>query len=383
MTDFPLSCGNIACKISSFMRKRNNKHRRNHRRSWLIRRDRINISKKSGAPSKAHRFIDPSKWLPLNDHTKKSVKGTNDNKFIIELPETLDFEENYESTASHFQMLRAAVKYHAKLRNLRFDKIKFISPSAALVLASEVDHWNQRAGGRLRAAVESWQEDIKRLLCQMGYFELLHLERPTSSDAVNKSTNFLQFKRGDQTNRNSGQLAKQLRIEIEKLVGFAIKKQFLFEGLSEAITNVGQHAYPDTNSIGFKQWWLSASYDKDDRRLCVMFYDQGVGIPATLPSSHLYEFMKKTFTSWADSQKIEAAMEVGRTSTRLQERGKGLQNLVEFAKIYSEGRLSIYSIRGMYKLVSVRNGTDSPIKTHRRDLETSIGGTLIEWSVKL
>ena len=41
-------------------------------------------------------------------------------------------------------------------------------------------------------------------------------------------------------------------------------------------------------------------------------------------------------------------MEVGRTSTRLQERGKGLQNLVEFAKIYSEGRLSIYSIRGMY-----------------------------------
>jgi two-component sensor histidine kinase len=194
---------------------------------------------------------------------------------------------------------------------------------------------------------------------------------------------FLRFKRGEVRKGDAGVLAKQLRIEIETLVGFGIKKHFLFEGLSEAITNVSQHAYPDLGGHPIKQWWLSASYEKEKRELSVMFYDQGAGIPVTLPSSHLYEFMKEVFNRWQDSEKIEAAMEVGRSSSELAERGKGLQNLLEFARSHREGRLSIYSLRGMYRIVSKRDGTDPVSTTEKREYQNSIGGTLIEWTVRL
>jgi hypothetical protein len=265
---------------------------------------------------------------------------------------------------------------------LDFSSIESISPSAALVLASEVDQWNQQVGRRLRANLPSWEDDIKRLLCQMGYFELLELEKPEEAWPT-KSITFLKFKRGQTSAENSGQLAKQLRVEIETLVEQRIKKHFLFEGLSEAITNVGQHAYRDEVDFRRKQWWLSASYDEDKRKLCVIFYDQGDGIPVTLPRYRFFELIKDVFNSWTDSQKIEAATQIGRSASGLEERGKGLQNLVEFAKVHSIGKLSIFSLQGMYVQSYTNDGTNATQTSARKDFSNSIGGTLIEWSVTL
>ena len=280
-------------------------------------------------------------------------------------------------------MLRQAAQRPGGIRKLRFNNIKQISPSAALVLASEVDRWNQRAGGRLRAEVESWDKDVERLLCEMGYFELLGIPRPPEV-AKSDGMTFLQFKRGTVGEKDLGKLAQQLRLEIEALLGFSIKKHFLFEGLSEAITNVSQHAYPDANAFSVRQWWLSASYDSGAGQLCVMFYDQGAGIPGTLPKWKFFEKVKDLYGGWTDSEKITAAMEVGRSSSGLRERGKGLQNLLEFALAHREGRLSIYSLCGMYRMDSTRNGEEVPhTATCRQDFENSVGGTLIEWSVRL
>jgi hypothetical protein len=358
-----------------------NAYRRNHRRRWLLFRDRKNRERKRGLRRGPRGLSSLEVWFHLNDHTRESVRYTPEHQLIIDLPATLDFEENYESTASHFQLLRLASKYPGRLKSLKFNKIRSISPSAALVLASEVDRWNQRVKGHLKAAVDSWHEDIERLLFQMGYFELLNLPHPTELSAT-KSTTFLKFKRGDQNNPDAGKIPQQLRVEIEKIVGFKIRKQLLYEGLSEAITNVTQHAYPKS-AYGSKQWWLSASYNKESNTLCVMFYDQGVGIPITLPSSEAFEYLWEILKLMKDSQKIEAAMKIGRSSTEEPERGKGLQNLVEFAQTYSEGILSIYSLRGLYRMVSKRSNENPVTTTHRKDHATSVGGTLIEWMVKL
>lgn len=361
------------------MKSSKNARRRFRRKQWLLWRDRKNRVRRG---NRSHGFIclRPHTLLTLNEFTKKSV-STVDKRLVLELPERLDFEENYESTSSHLHTVRSAARSKTRLKYLSFHKLKHISPSAALVLASEVDRWNQRVGGRLRADTDSWDKDIERLLSQMGYFELLGLIRPTMTEQ--KATTFLRFQRGDVEHRDAGQLARQLRVEIEVLTGFRIKKQLLFEGLSEAITNVCQHAYPEGPGYPVKQWWLSGSYNRDDGRLCVTFYDQGAGIPETLPRSKIFEIIKATFGQWSDSQKIEAAMEVGRSSTGDEERGKGLQNFVRFASSYPDGRLSIYSLRGMFRMAwMLENGVETK-KTQRSDFQNSVGGTLIEWSVRL
>jgi hypothetical protein len=117
--------------------------------------------------------------------------------------------------------------------------------------------------------------------------------------------------------------------------------------------------------------------------LCITFYDQGEGIPQTIPTSGIAELIKDYSGLWSDSQKIKAATEVGRTASGQAGRGKGLQDLIVFAKAHSFGKLSIYSLRGLYMQTFSQNGIPAEQNSLRRDFENSISGTLIEWSVKL
>jgi hypothetical protein len=349
--------------------------RRTRRKEWLLNRDRQNRRRRQKFRQKGPA---PKQTVIVNKYTAESVIREH-RRVSITLPVALDFDENYETTVSHLQIVRQAVKKQKLLRKILFDQIDYISPSAALVLASEVDRWNQRIKGRIRAVVPSWRPEIKQLLCEMGYFDLLKIPKPEFDEST-KTTVFLKFTRGDVRDPNAGAIAKQFRIDVEAMVGASIKRHFLFEGLSEAITNVGQHAYLE--STVFRQWWLSASIDRKEAKLSIIFYDQGVGIPTTLPRAKFFEGIKEFFNTWKDSEKIEAAMGGGRSATEKLERGKGLRNFFEFPMSYPLGTLSIYSLHGMYRLHWV-DGKLKESATQKQDHENSIGGTLIEWSIKL
>lgn len=345
--------------------------RRSRRKRWRVEKDMREFRARSRTSSP-----QATPLATLDRHS--GVKATPEGRIILKLPERLDFEANYERTSTIFRQLREATLKGRRVKRVRFDRIKYISPAAALVLASEVDIWNHRVGGRLKPNIDSWDKDIRRLLCEMGYFELLGLERPTTP-IPSGSVTFLNFRRGTSGPVDKGKLAKELRIDIERITGQGIRKHEFFQGLSEAMVNVGHHAYPAT-APGNKFWWQSASFDRRDRTLTVMFYDQGIGIPASLPPGGLIERLRARFASWPDSLKIKTAMKYGRSSTRRGERGKGLQDVAKFAKAYPEGRLSIYSGNGLYR---IRHTNDDKVQVRLRDHKNSVGGTLIEWSVRL
>jgi hypothetical protein len=214
----------------------------------------------------------------------------------------------------------------------------------------------------------------------MGYFELLDLERPLPPEAPGSNV-FLKFIAGLSEERDKGKIAKQLRIQIESLVGREIEKHSLFTGVSEAIANVTDHAYPTLGQVrARKRWWLSAAYSKNTNQLTVIAFDQGVGIPATLVRKGFFSQFRDRVLGWTDSYKIKTAMRYGKSSTGRPERGKGLVELELFARAYDEGRLSIYSNRGVYQMVHRKGHKDERVF---RDHTTSINGTLIEWSVRL
>jgi len=297
------------------------------------------------------------------------------------LPANLDFETNYEETAKHFRAVRNAVQQR-RCRSIDFSGIEHISTSAALVLAAEMDVWKYKLNRRLRALTPTWRPQITRLLSEMGYFELLGLSRPKGLSTTGEPT-FLKFKRGLVGEYDHGAVAKQLRIEIEELTGQPINKQRLFAGVSEAITNVAQHAYPKNERSPHKFWWVSASFHRQKKTLQVTFFDRGVSIPVTLPASKWKERLSALVLAFKDSERIEAAMELGRTSSNLPEKGKGLQNLIEFSEFHHNGRLRIYSRRGMYELSFQSEGTNPAMQSRRFDNQIPVGGTLIEWTVQL
>jgi len=292
----------------------------------------------------------------------------------------MDFEENYESTCSHLRLLRSAVAKRVRIRSLDFSGLKRISTSAALALASEVDQWNQRCTRKLRAAVHTWHPEVRKLLQEMGYFELLGLKKPDGAEP-DIDTIFLRFRRGEtRPDLDGGTIAVELRTDIENAAGTTIKKMQLFGGLSEAITNVGHHAYETNDKDIRKQWWVSASYKRTSRELKVTFYDHGRGIPVTLPSWEHFNLIKEFFWKMTHSQKIASAVKLGRSSTGSKERGQGLQNLLEFSRAYENGKLTVYSLKGKYQST---HSSGQDIEGEVDDRQNSIGGTLIEWSVTL
>jgi len=294
----------------------------------------------------------------------------------IDLPERLDLEENYEVTVTHLANVRRAAQRKFRLSYLSFEKIKYISPSAALLLASEIDRWKSAVGERVSADHKTWDPSVCRLLCEMGFFELLRLTRPDDVREV-ENTRFLPFIRGNVEERGdrAGRQAQLLRQRIEEAAGVQIRKHLLFAGVSEAITNVSQHAYSKKKlSRELKPWWMSAALVEGT--VVVSFYDHGRTIPGTLPASKLFEHMREAILAWHDGDRILAAMQMGRTSTGSPRRGKGLQNFLELIHAHANSQLRIISNRGV---LVVKNQGTPELSYHPTIVQTCLRGTLIEW----
>jgi hypothetical protein len=76
---------------------------------------------------------------------------------------------------------------------------------------------------------------------------------------------------------------------------------------------------------------------------------------------------------------LEAAIEVGRTSTGEPDRGNGLPDLLEFIRKRGNGELSIYSSHGFYRLTV----EDQEEEKTTSGLTLQMQGTLIVWRVTL
>lgn len=294
----------------------------------------------------------------------------------MNLPERLTFAHNCASTLRALGLVREAGEKRLLLRYLNFDGLREVSPAAALLLASEVDQWNRTSQGRLRASHETWDPNVTKLLCEMGFFELLGIARPPDL-AATTSTRFLPFIRGEvhADRHNAGERAKQLNQAIASAAaGADIKRHLLFTGLSEAITNVSHHAYPTRWKM--RPWWMFAAYDSARNLVTVVFLDHGQTIPGTLPAWKDLERLRERFGVWNDGAKIRAAMELGRTGTGNLGRGKGFPDLLEIIKAHSGSMLRILSRRGM---LTVENRGTEALQMTSTSLARQLKGTLIEW----
>lgn len=301
----------------------------------------------------------------------------------LAIPETLSFAKNYVKTASFFSNLRKAARKRILLK-IDFTTLHEIGPAAALVLAAELDCWRIGRRHRIRVLdIDKWNQDIRYILDEMGLFDLVKVVNPPSSIKSDRpSIHFIRFKSSDVAD---GNLARDLREDLEEVTGQIPGWQHLYRGLAEAMTNVRQHAYtskyqkPSTHNE-IQKWWMFGAYDKEQKILTCSFFDRGVGIPATLPRTHTRErirgVLNKLGLSEDDASLIAAATEIGRTRTGSEHQGRGLVDVMEFVKQSRGGRLRILSRRGKYLYDEQGKGNTSP-------LPLSIEGTLIEWEITL
>jgi len=292
----------------------------------------------------------------------------------INAPENLDLSEpNFNSTVSFFKSIRSLSRLVFNRVYIDFTTIKQLSPLAALLLTSEIHQW-QINKGRLRVKDhEEWSPNVKRLLHEMGFFDLVNISnRPDLEYPTPLSIKFSPFKCGHKT---LGDQAVSLRQEMEKIAGVIPAKTLMYGGLTEAMKNVLNWAYDENTPESLRLWWMAGSYNPNDERMTIMIYDHGVGIPKTLPRSTFWEHVKPLITGEDDHDMIEAAMKIGRSATKESNRGKGLADIKKFVMESGSGILRIISGKGEYTVTNT--GVEKKI-LH----ESRLDGTLIAWEIR-
>ncbi|WP_290262867.1 hypothetical protein [Simiduia curdlanivorans] len=315
----------------------------------------------------------------------------------VYLPEVMNFSSECDITIAYMNLIRQLASKRGKnfpgrLESVNFNGLRKISSSAALVLTAEMSKWDDSCAYCLKPRFEEWSPEIVRKFYELGYFNLFK-GGPKESYFENKDFDVSLIKYIKQSTSAESKirvLKTRLKSDLQSIIGDSIEKwTFLHSGLSEAVTNVTHHAYPQPASFlsRDRNWYLTGAFSSRTNELKVVFYDQGVGIPKSLPKSKMWEraigYIAELGVDFADrhadSVLLKAAVEMSRTRTDDEDRGKGLQDLLQFIRMYRDGYLSILSRRGLYKF-SCENGTEK-IKSDR--FEYPIEGTLIIWRVQL
>lgn len=342
---------------------------------------------------KSPKISEINKWIDAQRKNGLKCDIKKNRNLSLTLPEVMNFSSNYDHTMIAIRTIRLLTGKHKypshiyKLGFVDFSKIRYISASAALVLTAELSKWDESLRKRLRPKVKTWDKKILSQFDELGFFDLFE-NKDSFELEKEKNVSDIKFVRYMKGHMEDDEATLLLKSEIKRIVGSDLNQwTFLYSGLSEAITNVVQHAYPD--GYGFtesdKKWYLTASYDNKSKMIKVVFYDQGVTIPGSLPSSTKKEKILEylSFIPIGDRKRdefiLKAAVEIRRSSTGERDRGKGLHDLLEFIKHRGEGYLSIMSRKGLYKYSETNHAPE--VKTQSFKLE--VCGTLIIWSTKL
>jgi hypothetical protein len=328
----------------------------------------------------------------INNLIKEGLEASanTDRRVTLILPKVMNLSSHYDETIRYINAIRALSKNprsrrYYRLASVKFDALREISSSAALLLTSELSRWDDSIRNNLTPQTQNWDPIIFEKFNSLGFFDLFRKAQVGPPKELNgSSVHFVKYIKGNHEDKDY----RRLRRQLTEIIGKKITKwPLLHGGLDEAITNVCHHAYPSTHKMREKDrnWYLTGAFNDKTRELKIVFCDQGIGIPTSLPTSKIWEKVLESIASVPIVNRrkhatlLKAAMEVSRTSTDKTDRGKGLPDMKEFIRQRGAGYLALMSGHGLYKLTVSEHG-----ETHKTDtLSHPVEGTLIIWRVQL
>jgi hypothetical protein len=388
-------------------------------RNWL--RVRALNQKRRKANPQQKRPLSPSAKKQYHAQSVQIWQGGEPERAIctakpVRAPAHLSFQNNGARTTEFLTRTRRHGMLSNKARNesfvtrsspnsmariagyLDFSSIAHISTGAAVVLTADYERLS-RLLGEVPPTIDlpKWSPQVVTRLHQIGFFSILgHLPQiearlvedgPTLTMRILSATKAEGFEQVDSALQ---ELCKFLLGDdgytVADLDDTIVK---VLTSISEAITNVTQHAYPSNHQYEHEhveRFWIAATSNRIDKTLTVVVYDQGASIPVTYPKLNrvdkVLRFLERAirrrpeFAYQNDGAYIRAAMRYGGSRTDKPYRGKGFPQMYEILQSVGKGSLSVRSRGGW-----CRRAPDGRVRSG--SLTSSIGGTLIEWKIDM
>jgi hypothetical protein len=297
----------------------------------------------------------------------------------VSAPQVIDvFKPDTRVSAADFfaklrrQSRRAGIGIAIDLRD-----VTSIRPTGAVMLMAEIYRISAGQPASSIAIYRPRDPVVNAVLCQIGAIE------PGSNPIPETERDDVRHWRSATGVASEGEKGGTILEAYEGRLADKLTSD-LYAGIVEAMTNTVHHAYVGTQGeelrryIGRRWWALSQERDGE---LTIAICDLGIGIPRSLPRSSTFPsavvrvLWKNLGLDRSDASAIKVAVELGRTSTGMQGRGRGLSEIVVAADLSKEGRVLISSNKGVF----VSTGGKSYVHNHSH----SIRGTLIHWTVRM
>jgi len=301
----------------------------------------------------------------------------------LRLPKVLDLITNFEETADFVHEMCSIALGEGRPVRLLFDEAKQIKPTALLLLLAELHRCRLVKGASRVTGTYPEDERLERMMDATGFFGLLGVVSRVEKRTQVRNVEYIKFISEDKLDEHVPKTLRQSLLGEDISMNIIARKK-LFRALSEAMINVGQHAYPAETRRRQRiqgRWWLNGTINKPRNELMIAFCDLGIGISRTLPKLYTWERIRGALALLPginpnDGEMIQAAMTLGRSQTGEINRGKGLNDLRSFIDQSGTGELHIFSRHGAYRYSA--RGSEK-VQNYRRP----INGTLIKWTVPI
>lgn len=209
--------------------------------------------------------------------------------------------------------------------------------------------------------------NVKKKFQESGFYNYV---RPRGIVRLNKDTDNIQIVSGEDCDTEN---AKRVSDFVCKIAGISKRRcGFLYNTMIELMSNTHKHAYNDSGVL--KPIWYCFAEHEGDGTISFTFMDTGSGIPSTV-SKNFSEKVNILRLKEENRYVISALDGEFRTSTKMDNRGKGLPKIREFRTKDSFKELHIVSNKA-----DVQVGKNDYVG---RDMDKALQGTLYYWSIDI
>ncbi len=348
------------------------------RRQWKLRRA-------SGKRLRRHLSRLRRKRAAQSARIAISLEGRWQRSKVL-MPETMTLgtQDDHLALTSAMEQLRRAFLTQSSVC-LDFSSTKLLFPDGMLLAWAELTRLIGAFPHVQLSCVPAKNSKVSHVLQHLGVYGLLGYTAPAQPEG----DDVLPWK----TVRGKEVDTQEAGILLTNDPNFSGNEpRFLYEAVSEAVTNVAHHAHLATRLDGLhlpttREWWMFHKQERD--RLFIAVCDLGIGIPRSLPKVHTAEYVREALARLfpgkgkraTDGNMIKAALRIGRTRTSEANRGLGFNDILNIIDTMRGSELHIFSNRGRLTYKPTPTSQIPSIKVFT--FKTSILGTILIWSFPL
>lgn len=345
-----------------------NKKRNNWKKTWLIRQNKKRLKHRNERKEKKKK-INRIKQLEFRKNKNDENYNAEKKEKKFTAPPQFSLVNNTDATIKYFSDIINYInrKNYDRINiYLDVENVEVVSIDAIMYMLAVVKNTKVKHNSRGNVPINI---DAKTNFYNSGFYNYVN----TNSNIIKpKDYDRIQIKQSDKSNDN--------RVHSREIIDFLIVKTnimrrkwtFLYNMLSELMTNTNEHAYESDDLL--KYWYVYVEIV--DNSIRFTFLDTGVGIPSTVSKNFIERIQILGINT--DSDYIISALNGKfKTQTGKKYRGKGLPKITDYNKNNRISKFMLLSGNGYVKYDYENQNYTS------EHIDNKLIGTLYYWEIDL